>query len=144
MLLVGNFLSGSTGTRGVCEDLAVVLKSAGWSVLTASNRSNRVARLLDFLLTVWRQRHNYSVAQVDVYSGRAFVWAELVCRALRMAKKPYVLKLHGGNLPTFAQSSGLAGRAKAEREFRLERLVSETLEAYKATGWKDARVGIPL
>ena len=32
---------------------------------------------------------------------------------------------------------GQAGRAKAEREFRLPRLVTETLEAYKAAGWKD-------
>jgi glycosyltransferase involved in cell wall biosynthesis len=30
---------------------------------------------------------------------------------------------------------GLAARAKAEQEFRLERLVSETLAVYKATGW---------
>jgi glycosyltransferase involved in cell wall biosynthesis len=36
---------------------------------------------------------------------------------------------------------GLAARAKAEREFRLERLVSETLAVYKAEGWKDASVG---
>ena len=33
---------------------------------------------------------------------------------------------------------GEAGRAKAEREFRLDRLVRETLAAYQATGWKDA------
>lgn len=32
---------------------------------------------------------------------------------------------------------GLAARAKAEREFRLERLVSETLDVYRAAGWKD-------
>ena len=32
---------------------------------------------------------------------------------------------------------GLAARAKAEREFRLERLVSGTLAVYKAAGWKD-------
>lgn len=31
---------------------------------------------------------------------------------------------------------GLAARAKAEREFSLERLVSETLAAYRAAGWK--------
>ena len=31
---------------------------------------------------------------------------------------------------------GLAARAKAEREFRLERLVSETLAAYRDAGWK--------
>lgn len=106
LLLVGNFLSGSFGTRGVCEDLAVALKTAGWQVLTTSSRPNRFARLLDFLLTVWWQRHQYNLAHVDVYSGLAFVWAELVCWALRMVKKPYVLTLHGGNLPMFAQSSG--------------------------------------
>ena len=30
---------------------------------------------------------------------------------------------------------GEAGRMKADREFRLERLVSETFAAYKAAGW---------
>ena len=32
---------------------------------------------------------------------------------------------------------GEAGRAKAEREFGLDRLVRETLDAYRAAGWKD-------
>jgi len=106
VLLVGNFLSGSIGNRSVCEDLAVALASSGWSVITTSSRLGRLTRLFDFLLTVWRQRHRYSLAHVDVYSGFAFAWAELVCWALRMAKKPYVLTLHGGNLPVFAQGSG--------------------------------------
>jgi glycosyltransferase involved in cell wall biosynthesis len=35
-------------------------------------------------------------------------------------------------------SMGLAARAKAEQEFRLERLVSETLAVYEAAGWKGA------
>src|SRR5262245_58431652 len=34
---------------------------------------------------------------------------------------------------------GDAGRAKAEREFGLDRLVSETLAAYRAAGWKDGQ-----
>jgi glycosyltransferase involved in cell wall biosynthesis len=32
---------------------------------------------------------------------------------------------------------GKAGRAKAEREFGLDRLVTETLAAYRTIGWKD-------
>jgi glycosyltransferase involved in cell wall biosynthesis len=32
---------------------------------------------------------------------------------------------------------GIAARAKAEREFGLDRLVSETLAVYKAAGWKE-------
>lgn len=35
------------------------------------------------------------------------------------------------------RSMGEAGRAKAERDFGLDRLVSETLAAYQAAGWKD-------
>jgi glycosyltransferase involved in cell wall biosynthesis len=55
------------------------------------------------LTTIWRRRHDYSLAQVDVFSGPAFVWAEASCWALRRAGKPYVLTLHGGNLPVFAR-----------------------------------------
>jgi glycosyltransferase involved in cell wall biosynthesis len=32
---------------------------------------------------------------------------------------------------------GLAARVKAEKDFRLERLISETLAVYKAIGWTD-------
>jgi glycosyltransferase involved in cell wall biosynthesis len=35
------------------------------------------------------------------------------------------------------RSMGEAGRAKAEREFGLDRLVADTLAAYRAAGWKE-------
>ena len=73
VLLIGNFFTGRSGTWGVGQDLAIALKTAGWSVLTASSRPGRVARLLDFLLTVWRRRDRYHVAHVDVSNGRAFI-----------------------------------------------------------------------
>lgn len=106
ILLIGNFLSATRGTRGVCEDLADDLKAAGWPVITTSSRPGRLARLIDFLSTVWRQRKRYKIAQVDVYSGLSFLWAEWVCWALRIAGKPYVLTLHGGNLPSFSKRYG--------------------------------------
>ena len=103
LLMIGNFLSGARGTRGVCEELATRLSAAGWRVVTTSSRSGRVARLVDMLGTVFRRRRDYRIAQVDVYSGAAFLWAELTCAVLRRLGKPYVLTLHGGNLPTFAR-----------------------------------------
>lgn len=106
VLLVGNFLSAIRGTQNVCEDLALRLQAAGWLVITTSSRAGRLARLLDFLATIWRCRNQYHVAHVDVYSGSAFLWGELVCWALRLAKKPYVLTLRGGGLPAFAQRTG--------------------------------------
>jgi glycosyltransferase involved in cell wall biosynthesis len=103
LLLVGNFLSATSGTRGVGEDLALRLSDTGWQVYTTSQRSARFARLSDMLVTTWRMRRHYALAQVDVYSGPAFIWAEAVCRMLRLLGKPYILTLHGGNLPCFAQ-----------------------------------------
>lgn len=103
VLLVGNFLSAIVGNRNICEELAERLQSGGWKVITASNKPGRLPRLFDMTSTAWRFRHEYAVAHVDVYSGLAFGWAEAVCWTLRRAGKPYVLTLHGGNLPAFAR-----------------------------------------
>jgi glycosyltransferase involved in cell wall biosynthesis len=103
ILIVGNFLSHTTGSRGVCEDLAEHLSSSGWTVFTTSDSPDRMARLLDMLKTVWSRRDDYKIATIDTFSGPAFFWAEAICLALRRLGKPYVLILHGGNLPGFAQ-----------------------------------------
>jgi glycosyltransferase involved in cell wall biosynthesis len=102
VLLIGNFLSHTNGTYSVCEDLAAHLRDAGWDVLTVSRIPYRLPRILDMLTTIYRKRHKYDVAQVDVYSGRAFLWAEAVSWMLRLLHKPYILTLHGGNLPSFS------------------------------------------
>jgi glycosyltransferase involved in cell wall biosynthesis len=102
ILMVGNFLSGSTSIRFVCEDLAEALAGAGWNVVSASARPGRIARLADMLATSWSRRADYAAAQVDVYSGPAFFWAESVAALLRSIGKPHALTLHGGNLPAFA------------------------------------------
>jgi glycosyltransferase involved in cell wall biosynthesis len=80
------------------------LAANGWPVVTTSTKSGRIARAGDMVNTVWRERRNYDVAHVEVYSGAAFLWAELVCQSLNLIRKPFVLTLHGGNLPTFAES----------------------------------------
>jgi len=104
VLLVGNFLSSFViGERHVCEDLAAHLAASHWTVLTTSEKTGRIARLIDMLRTVWSRRKEYTVAQVDVYSGNAFVWAEAVCKILSWIRKPYILTLHGGNLPAFSR-----------------------------------------
>jgi glycosyltransferase involved in cell wall biosynthesis len=103
ILLVGNFLSAATGVRSVCEDLAAQLSAAGRPVITTSANPGRIARVGDMVSTVWLKRQSYDVAHVEVYSGSAFLWAELVCQSLRLIGKPFVLTLHGGNLPVFAE-----------------------------------------
>lgn len=103
VLLIGNHLSKVTGTRGVCEELTLRLRARGWQVITASDKYNRLLRILDMIYTAWHYRRSYTVASVEIYSGAAFIWAEAVCFILRCAGKPYVLTLYGGNLPDFAR-----------------------------------------
>jgi glycosyltransferase involved in cell wall biosynthesis len=102
VLLVGNFLSSTLGSRSVCEDLAARLALSHWLVLTSSEKRSRLPRLLDMVSMAWCRRNDYAVAQIDVFSGPAFLWAEAVCQILRWVGKPYILTLHGGNLPAFA------------------------------------------
>jgi glycosyltransferase involved in cell wall biosynthesis len=105
VLLVGNFLSGAGRNPSVSEDLARRLRDRAWPVITTSSRTGRLARLADMLTTIWQHRHDYALANVEVYSGLAFYLAEAACWMLRRAGKPYILTLHGGNLPEFAERS---------------------------------------
>ncbi|MDZ4770861.1 MAG: glycosyltransferase family 4 protein [Chloroflexota bacterium] len=104
-LLLGFFASRHAGSyRGVCEDLADRLTDAGWQIVTASGFRNRPLRMLDMLVTLWRARSRYAVAYIEVFSGLGFYQAEISAVLLRRLNKPYVLALHGGNLPEFARA----------------------------------------
>ena len=103
VLIVGNFLSSTIGNRGICEDLASRLLLSHWPILITSRKRSRLLRLLDMIKTAWCRRHDYTIAQVDVFSGYSFLWAEAVCQIFSWLGKPYILTLHGGNLPMFAK-----------------------------------------
>ncbi len=134
VLLVGNFLSATGASRSICEELAARLPAVGCDVVTTSSKPGKLARLADMLGTAWRQRHRYAVAQIDVFSGPAFFWAEAVCASLRLLRKPYVLTLHGGNLPEFARTR----RARVHRLLRSARAVT-TPSGYLRDAFADAR-----
>lgn len=102
ILFIGTFLSHTSGSKSISKDLSFRLEKKGWQVLTTSHKSGRLNRLLDILATVWKKRDLYHIALIDVYSGLAFFWAEAASWLLKLFKKPFILTLHGGNLPQFA------------------------------------------
>ncbi|MFN7924005.1 MAG: glycosyltransferase family 4 protein [Bryobacteraceae bacterium] len=105
VLLIGNFLSRSGAARQVCEELALRLEDSGWRVHTSSPVRNKLLRMADMMRTAWTRRNEYDIAQIDVFSGSAFRWAEAAAWTLRRAHRPYILTLHGGNLPEFAKTN---------------------------------------
>jgi len=111
LLMIGNYLSQPKHNRNIWNDLAERLAMNGWEVITTSRYENKALRLLDMLSKVLTQRKKYALAQIDVFSGTAFIFAEASAKLLSWLKKPIVLNLHGGGLPEFAQNH--PGRVKA-------------------------------
>ena len=103
VLFVGSFMPGSALERYPSADLAGRLSALGWRTLLTTRRESRLARLTDTLWTVFRKQAEFDLAVVDVFSGKAFFLAEAAVQLLRFPGKPFVLVLHGGNLPEFAK-----------------------------------------
>jgi glycosyltransferase involved in cell wall biosynthesis len=103
VLLIGTHLPHTAGSRSVAEGIAEGLQQRGFDLRVTSRLRSRFLRVTDLLVTTWASRHRYDLAHVDVYSGAAFRWAEWAVGLIRMAGKPVVLTLRGGNLPAFAR-----------------------------------------
>jgi glycosyltransferase involved in cell wall biosynthesis len=102
--LFGNFLSVWGYNKATCEDLSERLTSNGWEVTIASCKKEKLLRVADMVSTAYKKKDLYSVAVVEVYSGRSFFWAEAVCEMLKVVTRPYILALHGGSLPDFGNN----------------------------------------
>lgn len=139
VLIVGSFVGSGPLSRYVGGALSERLGAAGWNSVVTSRSTSRLGRVADMTATALRARRLYSVALVEVYSGPAFRWAEWVCLLLRMLGKPYILALHGGDLPRFASTH-------PDRVRKLLGSASKVVSpsAYLATelGWLGTAIGI--
>ncbi len=102
LLMIGNYLASPRYNRNVWHALAERLAASGWNVITTSSRENKAGRLLEMLSTVLKEKNRYQLAQIDVFSGQAFIFAEMCTYLLNILHKPVILTLHGGGLPEFA------------------------------------------
>jgi glycosyltransferase involved in cell wall biosynthesis len=103
VLFVGSFMPSAALERYPSADLAVRLSALGWTTLLTARREGRFARLADVLWTIYRKRSDFDLALVDVFSDKAFFLAEAAACLLRYMRKPFILVLHGGNLPDFSE-----------------------------------------
>jgi glycosyltransferase involved in cell wall biosynthesis len=91
--------------RAVAQDetLASLIRQAGYGVRVTSSVVNRAGRAASMAADLMRWRHDFDVAVVMVFSGRAFAYTDLATFVSRRLGKQVVVTLHGGNLPGFAQ-----------------------------------------
>lgn len=102
VLIISNFLSPRYGSRPVQQDIRERLERMEYETTAASPFRSGLIRGAHMVSAVLLRQRRYDVAIVDVYSGRAFRWAEAVSLALTALRRPFVFILHGGNLPRLA------------------------------------------
>jgi glycosyltransferase involved in cell wall biosynthesis len=80
--------------------LAGLFARAGYKTLAVSGLLNRYARVADISATLIKRR-DIDIALIEVYSGQAFVVADVASAISRRMGYKTILTLHGGNLPSF-------------------------------------------
>lgn len=69
------------------------------SVITVSDKRNKLARLYEMVSSVFHYRKDTDYVLIDTFSTYAFYYACATAFACRCCNKKYIPILHGGNLP---------------------------------------------
>ena len=97
---VGNFLSAHGLNPTYSEALVPELAAQDFSIRAASRYLNPILRMSDMIVAVLRTPNENACVILDLCSGpRAFPAADLISRICRIARKRYIVVLHGGTLP---------------------------------------------
>ena len=98
ILYIGNNLSKKNSYVTTLDVLTSYLKKTGFQVSVASDKTNKLFRLLDMIKAVQRNS-NADYILIDTFSTLNFYFALIVSQFARILKIKYIPILHGGNLP---------------------------------------------
>ncbi len=99
VLMIGNFLSKTTGTKGTSEKILNFANFKNIKFIGASNKAFRIFRFVEIVLKSVFSR--YDVIHSDTFSDRAFILTEATTFIGKIRQKKVILSLHGGKLPEF-------------------------------------------
>ncbi|MDC7999245.1 glycosyltransferase family 4 protein [Gilvibacter sediminis] len=105
LVYIGNHLRSSAKNPTYSMRLISRLEADGFSVVASSSHNNKLLRLLDMWMTVFRHRKSCDYLLIDTYSTLNFYYAIIIGWWARRFKIAYIPVLHGGNLPDRIKSS---------------------------------------
>lgn len=103
ILYLGNMLSRYGKSVNFIELLAPKL-AFRYEIKTASNRKNKILRLMHMIFAIGWNCRKCKVVLIDTYSTTAFWYAYLIAKICFNLKVPYIPILHGGSLGDKFQS----------------------------------------
>jgi len=95
ILFIGSHLSKLKGTKSASENVALLL-GPSYEIKLTSNKVNQFSRILDILND--SLFHNYDIMHIDIYSGKALIYANMASIIAKFRKKKIIMNLHGGRL----------------------------------------------
>ena len=134
ILAISNFLSAHRGNRSIMEDLVERLSSGDRQFITTSKIKHRFYKGVDIVFSLLQNINKIDFAIIDVFSGKAFLWAEIPAIILGLFKKKYILVLRGGSLPVFQQTNQKRIQrifSKAEKIITPSKYIIESFSTYK-------------
>ncbi len=105
ILYLGNHIKKKINYHNAYDTLTLNLNQSGYKVYNASDKNNQFLRLLDMLYNTLLYRNKVDYVLIDTFSTLAFYFAYCNAFLARLLNVPYILILHGGDLPKRLQNS---------------------------------------
>jgi glycosyltransferase involved in cell wall biosynthesis len=96
ILYFGNILS-KTGNNPSFIELLVPQLQKDFEVKAASDKANKILRLLDMIFLLLKNRREAKVVLIDTYSYQGFYYAYVIALLCRVYQKPYIPIIRGGD-----------------------------------------------
>ncbi len=103
ILLLGLFVDKNNPKKNIrtaTDRIAEMLAKNNLPVIISSVKSGRVARFMDNLSVIFKNKNKYNVAIVPLYGTRpAFLWQEIISKSIKFLHKKLILTIDGGSIP---------------------------------------------
>lgn len=105
LLYIGNKLAKHGINQTSIETLGEFLEREGFQLFYASEKKNKVLRMLDMILKTLYYSKKADYVLIDTYSTYNFWYALIISQLCRILNLKYIPKLHGGDLPKRLQNN---------------------------------------
>lgn len=137
LLYLGNKLAKHGNTPSSVDILPAQFEAMGFNIKAVSSKKNKVWRLLDMLITIFKLRHWTQAILIDTYSTQNFYFAVASAKLARLFKIEYYPVLRGGKLPERLKTSPKLCN-QLFRNAKLNIVPSQfLLEIFKAEGFEN-------
>ena len=134
-MYIGNKLSSQGITATTIETLGPLLESAGFNVRYASEKKNKLLRLLDMMVQTIRYKSETDCVIIDTYSTYNFWYAFAVSQLARIFGIRYIPILHGGELPKRLQQNPVLCKMIFKHAYRNVAPSGYLLQAFSQAGF---------